>query len=186
MKKTAFLAGVLAFTGALCAQGFREFKGVKVEEKTSYNGTELVLNGMGLRKKVIFNVYVASLYLEKTSSDGNSIAGSAQVKIMDLVFLRAVGGETISEAIENGFKNNARDMKALEERLKALKTLIPDLKKGDRVRFVSGKNGDLEMLFNGGKKGEIKGKDFSETLFRVWLGDKPADENLKKGLLGKG
>lgn len=185
MKNKAFFAIFLALSVPLAAQGVREFKGVKSEEKISYGGTELVLNGMGLRKKVIFNVYVASLYLEKASADGNAIAGSAQVKIMDLVFLRAVGGETIAEAIENGFKNNARDMKALAERLKALKTLIPDLKKGDRVRFVSGKNGDLEMLFNGGKKGEIKGKDFSETLFRVWLGDKPADENLKKGLLGK-
>jgi hypothetical protein len=35
-------------------------------------------------------------------------------------------------------------------------------------------------------KGTIAGYDFKKSLFSIWLGSKPADENLKKGMLGKG
>ncbi|PIU19955.1 MAG: hypothetical protein COT18_04795 [Elusimicrobia bacterium CG08_land_8_20_14_0_20_59_10] len=35
------------------------------------------------------------------------------------------------------------------------------------------------------KAGDVEGKDFADTLFRVWLSDKPADKSLKAGLLGK-
>ena len=34
------------------------------------------------------------------------------------------------------------------------------------------------------KKGVIEGYDFKKALFGIWLGDNPADEGLKEGLLG--
>jgi hypothetical protein len=38
----------------------------------------------------------------------------------------------------------------------------------------------------GAKKGTIiQGVDFKKALFSIWLGDQPADKNLKKGMLGK-
>ena len=38
---------------------------------------------------------------------------------------------------------------------------------------------------NGSKKGSIDGHDFKRALFGIWLGDKPADDDLKAGMLGK-
>jgi hypothetical protein len=38
---------------------------------------------------------------------------------------------------------------------------------------------------NGSKKGSIDGYDFKRALFGIWLGDKPADDDLKAGMLGK-
>src|SRR6185437_13928195 len=43
--------------------------GVRVEDKASLGGQELVLNGAGVRRKVVFNVYVASLYLPQKAAD---------------------------------------------------------------------------------------------------------------------
>ena len=40
-----------------------ELKGVKVDETAKVGGTALVLNGAGLRTKLMFKVYVAALYL---------------------------------------------------------------------------------------------------------------------------
>ena len=34
-------------------------------------------------------------------------------------------------------------------------------------------------------KRAVKGKDFKKALFGIWLCDKPADKNLKAGMLGK-
>ena len=38
---------------------------------------------------------------------------------------------------------------------------------------------------NGVKKGTIEGLDFKKALFGIWLGNKPADDDLKDGMLGK-
>lgn len=38
---------------------------------------------------------------------------------------------------------------------------------------------------NGTKKGSIDGLDFKKALFGIWLCNKPADEDLKEGMLGK-
>ena len=35
------------------------------------------------------------------------------------------------------------------------------------------------------KKGTIEGLDFKKALFGIWLGNKPADDDLKAGMLGK-
>jgi hypothetical protein len=37
----------------------------------------------------------------------------------------------------------------------------------------------------GALKGTIKGIDFKRAVFSIWLGEKPADAKLKKGMLGK-
>ena len=33
--------------------------------------------------------------------------------------------------------------------------------------------------------GTIRGLDFKKALFAIWLGEKPADNSLKQGMLGK-
>ncbi len=181
MKK-AFFAFFLAAVYMPAWAG--EFMGVKSEDKIVLPHGELVLNGMGLRKKVVFNVYVASLYLEKKNSNYMEVIKSRENKVVELSFLRSVSGKTIADAIEESFRKNSPDFKALAERLEVFKSYIPDLKKRDLVRFVFNRNETLEVFYNGAKKGEIKGPDFCETLLNVWLGEKPADEGLKNGMLG--
>ena len=41
------------------------------------------------------------------------------------------------------------------------------------------------MSSNGNKAGVIPGIDFKKGLFGIWLGEDPADSDLKKGLLGQ-
>ena len=178
----------LLLAPALCAAvpSSKLLKGVESPLRLELDGKTLELNGMGVRTKVVFKVYVGSLYLEKTSADGNAIAASEQVKRMELAFLRGVSGEDVVGAISAGFNANAGDsLPALSERMQKFTKLIPDVKKGDRLAFVYRPGAGLEVQANGKKTGEIPGKDFSDALFRVWLGDKPADGALKAGLLGK-
>ena len=42
------------------------------------------------------------------------------------------------------------------------------------------------LTFNGAAKGgNIPGEDFYRALLRIWIGDKPAQDDLKEQLLGK-
>jgi hypothetical protein len=51
------------------------------------------------------------------------------------------------------------------------------------IVYVPGEG--VSVLKNGVKKGTIDGLDFKKALFGIWLGNKPADDDLKAGMLGK-
>ncbi len=153
-------------------------------ETVTAEGKPLKLNGMGLRTKVVFKVYVAGLYLETPSKDPASIVSSDQVKSMRLAILRSLKGSQVSEAIEEGFEKNSKaQMPALKPRLDRLGKLIPNVEKGDDIllTYVPGKG--TVVTVKGTEMGVIDGKDFADALFSVWLGTSPVQEDLKKELL---
>jgi hypothetical protein len=185
MKKIALLALIALPCGLWAAPETKSLKGVTVPVNMELEGKKLQLNGLGLRTKVVFKVYVGALYLEKTSKDGMEIAASEQYKRMELNFLRGVDGADVAKAIADGFNNNAADvLPAIKERIAKFEKLIPDVKKGDKLVFTYRPGKTLEVEAGGKVLGSIEGKDFADALFRVWLGPKPSDKALKDGLLG--
>ncbi|MDA8244340.1 MAG: chalcone isomerase family protein [Elusimicrobia bacterium] len=185
MKKFALLALLAAPCLLSAAETEMTLKGVSMPMTLQQDGRKLELNGMGLRTKIVFKVYVAGLYLEKTSRDGMAVASSEQLKRIELVFLRSVDGKAVAEAIAEGFANNAgAALPALKDRITRMEKMIPDVKKGDRLVFVYRPGIGIEVTANGKPAGAIEGKDFADVLFKVWVGDKPADKSLKNGLLG--
>ncbi len=185
MKKIAFLLLLALPCGLVAAEAEKSLKGVTMPAALQFEGKKLALNGLGLRTKVVFKVYVAGLYLEKTSVDGAEIAASEQVKRIDLVFLRGVDGPDVAKAIADGFNNNAGDaLPALKERIEKFGRLIPDVRKGDKLTFVYRPGVGVEVQAGGKTLGSIEGKDFGDALMRVWLGPNPSDKALKAGLLG--
>ncbi|OGR42884.1 MAG: hypothetical protein A2X35_09630 [Elusimicrobia bacterium GWA2_61_42] len=186
MKKLAMLLLFTLPCGLFAAGADRTLKGVTMPVTVQFEGRQLLLNGMGLRTKVVFKVYAAGLYLEKNSTDGLEIAASEQVKKIELVFLRAVDGADVAKAIADGFANNnaADALPALKDRIARFEKLIPNVKKGDKLAFTYRPAAGIEVLANGKPLGAVEGKDFADALLRVWLGPKPSDKALKDGLLG--
>ncbi len=179
------LLAVLLCLAVAAAAAAGEVAGVKMPDSATIEGKTLHLNGMGLRTKVVFKVYVLGLYLETPSKDAAAIALSDQVKSIRMSYLREVAGPKISEAIAEGFERNSKaEMPKLKARLDKLAAMIPDLVKGDEIvlTYVPGKG--TIVTAKGTEKGTIEGKDFADALFSVWLGLNPVQEDLKKALLG--
>ena len=65
--QSLFFAALLALAAFGAATA--EVAGVKLDDKMQVESRELVLNGAGLRKRVIFNVYVIGLYLPEKKND---------------------------------------------------------------------------------------------------------------------
>ena len=170
-RRTLRAALVSILSLAAVAPGFAgEVAGVTLPDTTTVEGKALKLNGMGLRTKVVFKVYVAGLYLESPSKDAAAV-------ILD--------HSKITEAITEGFEKNSKSQLAgLKSRLDRLNSMIPNVEKGDRIvlTYVPGK-GTIVSAKNV-EKGVIEGKDFADALFSVWLGTTPVPVDLKKGLLG--
>jgi hypothetical protein len=171
----------ICFSAAAAA----DVSGVKLPDTVTVEGKTLTLNGAGLRKKMVFKVYVAGLYLETPSKDAASILSADQVRSMRLSILRSLEAKKITEAIREGFEKNSKaQMPALAQRLDRFEKMFPDVKEDDEIAmtYVPGKG--TAVMARGAEKGVIQGKDFADALFSVWLGPNPVQEDLKAKLLG--
>lgn len=177
--------GILLCAACAAFAAAGEVAGVKMSDTMTVGGKALKLNGMGLRKKIIFKVYVAGLYLETPSKNAAAIVSSDQVKSMRLSILRSLEAAKITEAISEGFeKNSSGQMPALKARLGRFNAMFPSVRTGDEIlmTYIPGKG--TVVTARGVEKGVIEGKDFADALFSVWLGADPVQEDLKKALLG--
>lgn len=177
--KRFILIAALAATSAFAA----EFEGVKVPDSVTVDGKTLQLNGQGLRQKFVFKVYVASLYVEHPSKNPGDIIKADEVRRVEMKMLRDLDKKAIVDAINEGFEKNTPNMAPLKERLAKFTEKITDVKNGATltIQYVPGKGTTVE----GTKDTYVaEGKDFADALFSVWLGAKPVDESLKKGMLG--
>lgn len=161
-----------------------ECEGVQMDDALTIEGRPLKLNGQGVRRKFIFDVYVAGLYVENTSTDGAAILARDEVRRVDLALLRDLDQKAIVEALKSGFEKNAGEaLPGLKASLEAFIAAVPGVKKGQllSIVYVPGKGTTVE---GHGKRHTAEGKAFADALFSVWIGKYPVDEALRKALLG--
>lgn len=165
-----------------------EVAGVNVAGTAKVGASELVLNGAGIRTRVVFKVYVGALYLaEKTSAAAEALAQKGSKRVA-LTLLRDLSAQQLTEAFDNGIQANisAAEIEALKPRIAELLSLFTDGKKGDVIVLDFVPESGTSVSLNGQAKGKsIPGEDFYRALLRIWLGDKPVDGDLKKGMLGQ-
>jgi hypothetical protein len=183
MKAVVVVVALLALTigGPLRAASLA---GVELPDTDTVNGTKLVLNGMGLRQATALRVkaYVGGLYLEKPSSDPDTVINSRQCKRVTMKFLRDIDGARLA----SGWADGLRKVGGTEASISRFTSLIGDVKKGDAMSFTWCPEAGVEVAVRGTVRGTVPGDEFARALFTVWFGPEPGDENLKRGMLGKG
>ena len=183
--RAARIALVLLSLGAAATLAAIEVGGVAMPATEVADGKSLKLNGAGVRKKLLFKVYAAGLYLEKPSRDAAAILSADEHKIMRLHVLRSLKGEKLSAAISEGFERNSKDqIPKLASRLEKLKHMIPDVAENDVILFAFLPDKGVRVTVRGTERGTIEGRDFADALLAIWLGPDPVQEDLKKALLG--
>lgn len=162
--------------------------GVNVPDRVTVgtDGPELVLNGAGIRKKLFIKVYVGALYLREKTADPAEIAAGTGAKRVTMHFLyREVSRKKIVDAWSKGFTRNlsAGELEAVESRLLRFNSLFRTMVRGDVVHLDYLPSAGTEVRINDEHQGTIEGEDFYRALLGVWLGENPADDNLKKAML---
>jgi Chalcone isomerase-like len=166
-----------------------EIKGIKVDETAQVGGNALVLNGAGVRTKMVFKVYVAGLYLTQKTSDANAVISDTGNKRVSMHFLRELSAEKLLHGMNEGFEDNnsAAEMTAIEPQMKAFRQMMTSakaVKEGDVIVLDFTATG-TQVSLNGKSLGGVEGEVFNKVLLRVWLGAKPVDAPLKKAMLGQ-
>ena len=185
-KRILLPALVIAMLGAGVAQG-KECKGVNFPDQAQVEGTNLTLNGLGLRQATAFkvNVYVAALYVAKTSNDANALLGANAPSQLILQFVRNVGADDLRKGWSEGFEKNSKDqLPALKDRIATLNGWMTDVKTGERLTFTSKPGAGVTVNVNGVVKGAVKGDDFAKAFLAIWLGGDPPNPEIKAGMLG--
>lgn len=184
------LAGlVLTVSGAVAATV--DVGGVKLEDTTDVRGTNLQLNGAGVRYKAVFKVYAAGLYLGKKAATAEEAYAAPGPKRMSITMLRDIDSNELGKAFTKGIEDNTPKGEYAK--------LIPGILKmsqifSDQKKLLAGENFTIDWIPGTGMLVLVKGKpqgdalkepEFYNALLRIWLGPQPADWKLKDALLGK-
>ncbi|CAM2007480.1 chalcone isomerase family protein [Acanthopleuribacter pedis] len=183
--KVLVLTGLLVIGSGLFA---KEIGGVTLPDTLSVGGKDLVLNGAGLRKKLFIKVYAGGLYLPAKTKKGEDVINTDQATVIRLHFIyNGVSADKLTGAWNDGFKaatkGNTGD---IQKEIDAFNALFTDeAKKNDvyDISYVPGQG--VALKINGTEKGKVEASEkFRKALWGIWLGKKPADSGLKKGMLG--
>ena len=185
MAIRVLLPFLIAFSAAFSAHG-AEVAGVTLPDTDQ----QLVLNGAGLRKRAFFQVYAIGLYLPEKKTAAAEAIGAGGPKRVAIHMLRDVDAEQFSGALADGIRENhsEAEAKALEPRVKQLAAIMAEMKeakKGMRITLDWVPAAGTQLTVEGKPAGSpIAGEDFYRALLRIWLGDKPVQDDLKNALLG--
>jgi long-chain acyl-CoA synthetase len=183
----AVMYTILFCVTALSANAL-EYKGVKVDETAQVSGSALVLNGVGLRQKMMFKVYVGALYLTQKQTTADAVLNDSGNRRVSIHFLRETESEELLKGMNKGFadNNSASEMAAIAQQMKQFRDMITStkkVKKGDLI-VLDLTSAGTQVSINGKSLGTLEGATFNQALLKVWLGQKPVDASLKKAMLG--
>ena len=159
--------------------------GVALPDTIQADGKTLILNGLGLRTKLFVKVYVAGLYVERKSSDPGAILNTEVPKRVVMHFVRSVSKSQITDGFKESFENNTPDAgRTLKAEIEQFLGALEPVNDGEEVVITYQPGIGTNLVIKGKEKLTVRAPTFSQVIFSVWLGPKPPNQDLKKGLLG--
>jgi hypothetical protein len=170
-------------------QAETEVAGVRFEDSLRLGDRDLRLNGAGVRSVAFVKLYAAALYVPVRSTSAAELLAQTGPRRLAMRMLMDLGAERLVTALSDGLERNhdAARLAALRpriERLQATMRSIGEVRRGDLVT-IDLQDTITRIAVNGRPLPEtIAGEDFYAAILRVFLGERPADSDLKRGLLG--
>jgi len=186
MKKLFLLTLLLALSWNARAI---ELEGVQVEDGAHVGNTNLVLNGAGVRGKFILDLYIAALYLDAKTTSASAVLESPGEKRIKLFLLRNISGSSFSHAFNKAIRENLTkdELKTFEVDLQQFGQFFDkagSVKKGDYITMDLQHAVGTQVSINGVSLGTIPSEKFYSALLKVWLGEHPVQDSLKRKMLG--
>lgn len=150
---------------------------------------ELKLNGAAMRVLyAVVDTYIGKLYVETPTTDEDAIIKADEFKRMVFhVAMKRISGRRIAKAMYDALQLNltAEEALALEDRLRLLVDLFDvSLRRGEEgyIEWVPGTGS--RIVINDKEMGIIPGKDLSDAILKIWIGDNPVGNTFKNQILG--
>lgn len=180
-----------ALLSASIAQAAVQVGGVDFQPELRAQKGTLALNGAGLRTRVGFKVYAMGLYLRAPLAEAGTILADKGEKRIRIVLIRDLEAKQFGDALQAGLEKNhdAATLAALKPATDALLTALAavgEVRTGTEIVLDRLGNGATRLLVDAKQHGEdIADTAFYPALLRIWLGERPADSDLREALLKK-
>ena len=183
------LAVILMMSMAFSLSSFgqtTEIEGVNVPNTLKAGDMTLVLNGGGVREKMWIDLYVGALYLPVKMTNAKVIVAADNAMAIRLEIVSSmITSEKMTTAVEEGFSNSCDDKETLRTEIDKFTAAFDEaIKDGDIFVLEYTPKGGTKVIKNGTTVETIKGVAFKRALFGIWLGEDPADDDLKDGMMG--
>lgn len=164
-----------------------EVGGINVPLVFKSDESALILNGAGTREKYFMDMYVGALYLKSKTNNAQTIIDADESMCVKLQIVSGmITSEKMTAAVDEGFAKSAKsNLNALQSRIDQFKAVFATkINKGDVYDIVYDKSKGTLIYKNAKLAATLPGLDFKKALFGIWLCNEPADEGLKKKMLG--
>lgn len=182
------LLGILCMLSVAGAAGAASIDKVDVPDKAVVGNQTLVLNGVGLRTKFWVHVYIGALYLPAQAHTTQAVLAAQGPDRILMHMEYAASRDQMVDGFTDDFSNNlpAQEHHRLQDKIKTFTSYFGDTHEGEQILIDYLPDSGTRVTIDGQVKGTIPGDDFHRAVLLVWLGDHPADGDLKEGMLGKG
>ena len=172
---------LLLFSHAMAAV----VSGVTVPDSVVLGGSDLKLNGAGVREEYLVDIYVGALYLPSPCQSGAEVIQSDIPKrlYVEFVFPFITANRLKNTLYSNFEKYPNLSEKSKTEMLAAFKWL-PDFKRGETMVIDYVPSVGTTLLINGQVAGTSEGQALMKGMFTLFFGDKPNDLGFQQDLLG--
>ncbi|MEP5568866.1 MAG: chalcone isomerase family protein [Halioglobus sp.] len=165
----------------------KQIAGIEMPESVELDGMSLNLSGAGIRTKMFMDIYAGGLYLNSPGGSAADIVAADQNMAIRLHIVSGlVSSEAMEEATREGFQNaTGGNTDPISDSVEKFIAVFKDpIVEGD-VFEIFYKSGSGVLVYKNGKYRDTVagGMPFKQAVFSIWLGDKPADKKLKKGML---
>lgn len=190
--RSLILACLLIFSAsgaAWSSTATTEVAGVRLPDRVNVAGRDLVLNGAGLRKILFMDLYVAALYLPERRHDTRDILNRDIPRSFQLTLLRDISTQQNLDVLKDGLiaNNSPDEIDAIQQEVNNFLGYIRSLREvsaGTVIHLNYAPGLGTRVSVNGRFLGTIPGEAFNRAMLRIWLGNDPAEGNLKRALLG--
>src|ERR1700684_123586 len=185
MIRKLILATVVALAPLSLARA-ADLNGVAMPDTRMADGTQVQLNGIGLRTFSVLRIpiYVAGLYLERRNDNPDAIMHSTETKLLDIRFLRDVDAEAARKAWVEGFEGNCKKPCSLDPHdVQRFLAAVPTVHNGDETTLLFSPNA-VGVRLQGQPMSAINDPHFAEIMLATFIGDEPPTPRLKRQLLG--
>lgn len=160
--------------------------GTGFENTIEMKTTRLKLKGVSMLRYLIFiEAYVGAFYLPE-GSDGSEVFDDI-MKRLELEYRVGISADDFAKATRQKIKDsvNSGVFNRISSKIESLNNLYRDVEPGDRYALSYVPGVGTQLIYNNTPLGTIKGVEFANAVFGIWIGDNPIDKVFRDKLLGK-
>ena len=196
----AAIVMLLVFAGASLAAAGDDGKVKEPVTGVSFAAVDpdgLGLLGVGVRKKLVFNVYAGALYVE-VAAMAAGLESLAEEKLFHAVihgefkkrivmhFVRDVGADRVRDNFAESLRNNMteEDYAAEKEDMERFLAAVKEVKEGEEFELVT-RGREIRVKQGGALLFEASSVRLARGMWACWFGKKPVDETLRGALVSR-